>query len=865
MLPVWGSLRAKLQMTLIPLAVLILLVTGVATYYFSSIFLETAQERTLSVTAYGMAREVESALESARRSVLYAAAGPLDEHSMRDFLKRSTLSGRIPFREIAVISPDPAESIFLVSSGEEVFRIPMPEIPSAEMLFRHGDSNPALRPGDASLSGIEKAEYVLPLGNTKRNKVFTRVVRLVSPAHNKPGSYVMLSIDAASLRNILSQTNSVRSPLWATSPVSEARFCFLFDLSGWILFQSNSPDEPEAPLMTSLARAGMDGTLGKPGHPEAFQPSAGAGAFWNMLAEVQKGRYGVLSDSEGFGTNSSEAARYSLAYWPVTFRTFHDKPPVNYGGLAFIDYSSLSLTAGYKQVDVVFVISLVAIAVFSLAIYLVSRTLTSPLRILARRVILMRDSRKLEPLELQLGDSETQALGVAIDSLIETVRRQMDEIRAKDEAILMASLRERVSLDEMLDDLPPGALNHVIPEIFGSGPSIDTLKSEILKAASVDADVLIEGETGTGKQLTAEAIHRNSSRASGPFISINCGELDENLLLDTLFGHIKGAFTEARTDRKGAFLEADGGTLFLDEIQSASSKVQQALLRCVAMRVIKPLGSDREVPVNVRLIAASNVSLKDMVEQGRFRSDVYYRLRVLMICTPALRTHRENIPRLARHFMDQAEVLAGRPHTDLSRGAIERLLEYDWPGNVRELQNCMTMTVTMCDKMVIQASDLLLEGASPNRVENALGVLPTLPNTVVPPAEAVIAAMDKAWQTENPSSATATDPASSLPEEVPATGPAQTPTPNPAPAAAPPAPEVPSAIPPDMNARQTAAWPQIVAEKEITRARYEELAGADVSSRTAVNDLQDLVDRKLLRKIGRGPATRYVVVERARG
>ncbi|MGE4291519.1 MAG: sigma 54-interacting transcriptional regulator [Desulfovibrio sp.] len=883
-------MRTKLLLTLIPLAVFIVMVTGMTTYSFSRMFLETAQERALSVTAYGMAREIESALESARRSLLFAAAGPLDETSMRDFLKRSDHSGRIPFREFALISPIPGRSIFMVASGDDVFRINMPEIPSAEMLFRHGDSNVALRPGDASLSGIEKAEYVLPIGNTTHNKVFSRVIRVVSPAIDYAGTYVMLSIDATALRNILSKANSARSPLWTTSPVSDARFSFFFDLSGWMLFQSNSPDEPEAPLMTSLARAGMDGTLGRPGLPEAFQPSAAAGKFWSMLSEVQKGHHGVLLANDVLASSFAGKSQHSLAYWPVTFRHRQDAPPSVYGGLAFMDYSSLSLRAGYKQVDIIFVISLAATALLSLAIFLVSRTLTRPLRLLARRVDALRDKGTLEPLNLRLGDSETRAVGEAINSLIETVCRQMNEIRTKDEVILTAAMQERASLEDIFDGLPPGSLNHIIPEIFGTGPRIEKLKSEIIKASGVAVDVLIEGETGTGKQLTAEAIHSHSSRASKPFISINCGELDENLLLDTLFGHIKGAFTEARNERKGAFVEAHGGTLFLDEIQSASAKVQQALLRALAMRVVRPLGSDKDVDVDVRIVAASNVNLMELAEAGRFRSDLYYRLRVLMIRTPALRDHRENIPRLARHFMDHAEALTGRGRVDLSRGALDRLMNYDWPGNVRELQNCMIMTVTMCESDIIQISDLHLEGASVRRTENALIALQALREAVVRNTEGEQAesgadrrekdrrsesvrempagmTTESGWNQSADSAKKLANNAedasgqalsgevdremdvqsSLLVDDKERNDPVET---------APP--------PEGLNARQAGAWEQILAEGEISRSRYEEIIGGDVSSRTAINDLQDLVDRGVLRKVGRGPSTRYVVVFRKR-
>lgn len=901
-----SSLCTRLLVTLIPLAVLILLVTGIITYSFSRIFLQTAQERTQSVTAYGMARELEMALENTRRSLLFAASGVLDEAGMRDFLARSNHSKQIPFREFALVSPFPDESIFLVTSRNEIFRIPLPEIPTSELLFQHSGSNMALRVGDVSLTGIEKAEYVLPLGNATRNMVFSQVVRMVTPATNHKGAYVMLSIDAAALRNILSRANSTRSPLWASAPVSDARFCFLFDLSGWILFQSNSSDEPEAPLMTSLARTGMEGTLGRPGHPEAFQPSGGAGAgiFWNMLSEVQRGKHGVLPDMGCLPAGVESTDHHSLAYWPVTFRHSRDGPTEIYGGLAFIDYSNLSLSAGYRQVDVIFVISLAATALLSLTIFFVSRSLTRPLRLLAGRVNAMRHQGTLEPLHLTLKDRETRGLGEAIDNLIGTVQRQMDEIRAKDEAILKAALQERATVEEMNGDKRFSDMEDVIPEIFGTGPRIEKLKTEILKAASVDVDVLIEGETGTGKQLTAEAIHRHSARARAPFISINCGELDENLLLDTLFGHVKGAFTEARTERKGAFVEAHAGTLFLDEIQSASAKVQQALLRALAMRVVRPLGCDRDVAVDVRIIAASNVALMELAESGRFRSDLYYRLRVLMIHTPALRDHRENIPRLARRFMDHAQNLAGRGRVDLSRGAMERLVQYDWPGNVRELQNCMIMTVTMAEGEVVQAADLHLDGAATGRAENALvrlsgrwpapGWCPDAGGETgagrSKGADAPGGCMDAS---KDGNGAADARPAADFPEEHPNNGIGEaaedcggtgTTSPDDAvsksfgaaasrdadqdgtiadqePGKPGPARDLAggNGLPEGLNARQSKAWTGIMAEGSITRARYEELAGGDMSSRTAINDLQDFVDRGVLRKVGRGPATRYVV------
>ena len=293
--------------------------------------------------------------------------------------------------------------------------------------------------------------------------------------------------------------------------------------------------------------------------------------------------------------------------------------------------------------------------------------------------------------------------------MIATVKRQLADIRRMDRTIRDASLKEEAFLDGAAAETPPPAGGDPVPSIVGSGPRIERLKTEIVRAAQVEADVLIIGETGTGKQLAAEAIHGLSARAGEPLISINCGALDENLLLDTLFGHIKGAFTEATSDRNGAFLEAHQGTLFLDEIQAASPRVQQALLRSISARKIKPLGSDREVEVDVRLVVATNVDLKELIDRGGFREDLYFRLKVITVHTPPLRDQKENIPMLARHFLILQAPATGRGAKGLSKGALSKLMRYDWPGNIRELQNCITRAVVMTEGPLIHSEDIHLD------------------------------------------------------------------------------------------------------------------------------------------------------------
>jgi transcriptional regulator with PAS, ATPase and Fis domain len=373
------------------------------------------------------------------------------------------------------------------------------------------------------------------------------------------------------------------------------------------------------------------------------------------------------------------------------------------GGVAFVDRSRLPLFAGYKQIDVIFLITIASILIICILIFFVSRAITKPILELATAVNQIKDLNDIRPVNIRCHDYETSVLQESINHLLQTIDTQIKEIEKKDKQILRASLMERVYLETQSarpdkDDL--------MPEIIGVSHAISLVKEEAKRASMVEADVLLVGETGTGKQLLAEAIHRLSPRKNGPFVSINCGALDENLLLDALFGHVKGAFSEAKTDRKGAFLSADGGTLFLDEIGTASLKVQQALLRAISTRKVRQLGSDEERDVNVRLIAATNQDLKRLVEEGRFREDLYYRLNVISIHVPPLRERKEDIPLLVEHFIEKYNVESGKRVEGISEEALEILMEHDWPGNVRELRNAVERLMIMVSKDVVEISDI---------------------------------------------------------------------------------------------------------------------------------------------------------------
>jgi len=230
--------------------------------------------------------------------------------------------------------------------------------------------------------------------------------------------------------------------------------------------------------------------------------------------------------------------------------------------------------------------------------------------------------------------------------------------------------------------------------------------------AESDATVLILGESGTGKELVARAIHRISPRHARPFVAINCGAFPETLLESELFGHIRGSFTGAVQNKKGLIEEADGGTLFLDEIGDSSPVFQSKLLRVLQEGLVRPVGGTRNLPINVRVIAATNKSLKEAVRLKAFREDLYYRLSVIPVVIPPLRDRREDIGPLAEHFVAKYTAKNRRERLSLSGKSIDHLKTYSWPGNVRELENVIERAVVISTGDEIQSKDLLLREPS---------------------------------------------------------------------------------------------------------------------------------------------------------
>ena len=238
------------------------------------------------------------------------------------------------------------------------------------------------------------------------------------------------------------------------------------------------------------------------------------------------------------------------------------------------------------------------------------------------------------------------------------------------------------------------------------------------RASLTDTTVLVTGETGTGKEVVAESLHKVSKRAGGPFVVVDCSSIPSQLIESELFGHVRGAFTSAASDRLGAFREADGGTIFLDELGELPVELQPRLLRVLETRTVKPVGSNKAIPVDVRVVAATNRNLEDMVRERRFRSDLYFRLAVIRVALPALRDRREDIPMLARHFAAQ---LAGKDQPmQINRQTMSALISQPWPGNVRELRNVIQQAATLSSETLT----LVIALSSHHTTQNTIGFEP---------------------------------------------------------------------------------------------------------------------------------------------
>lgn len=821
-----STLRTRLFIALVPVSLVVLSLMGYMSYLVSSEFITTALERTTRVHAATVAHAVEKLLEQGKQDLLIAGSIPVTAEEIERYLHDIRTIGGREYQEFGFLPKGNGEAMVFVTHEGTTIRLPPGKAkdirPNPALFYQHLDS---LRPGEIWISDFTEVEYPFPTQSITNAQVSSRVLRLATPRRDDKGEtigFFYLGLRMKTIRNLLSLYNSDQSPVFAfqRNPTM-LRYTFFIDTHGWVLFQSNSITHPDKALHTLDVRSRYNGTLGKPGFPDAYRPANEEEEYWQMVESLLAGNKDLIRISER--TKDSRFHRpFFLAYAPVRVAAFPGGDPLVIGGIVFEDRSVLINLAGYKHLDVILIIIILSVLVMICAIAIASRGATKGLLELAHSVKNMTMNSRLEEVRLNDRGYEVAILTESINSMIGTIRNQFEEIKTKDEKIESVTLKEPVELK--LDQMAH-SIDDMFPEFIGSGTAMIQMKQDIVKASQVDVDVLIEGETGTGKQLAAEAVHRLSQRATKPFISINCGELDENLLLDSLFGHVKGAFTDSRTDRQGTFLEADGGTLFLDEIQSASPKVQQALLRALSMRKIKQLGSDKDVDVDVRLITATNVDLKKLIAAGTFREDLYYRLKVVTIQTPALRDQRQIIPPLVLHFLKEGERMAGKSGLSISRGALNALVAYSWPGNIRELKHLIITAAVMAEGNVIQAEQLNL--VFPKDLANK-PPLRTL--EVAPPLS----------DEENLLVEEACGAANSEPVE----------------------PYLASLVNANtLNPRQTAALEHVQRHGSITSTELMRIMGGSISKRTAGYDIQAMVGMGLLSKTGRGPTTRYVLCQ----
>lgn len=842
------SVRKKLLLSLIPAILLILVVAGYVTNWYSSRYLNQALQRTAQVQNLAQIREIEQLLDYYRLGLLSLTGKRQGREQLEAALANWSVHHPGVVKEISFVGVNTADTVIIV------------QVPTGTVEIRHDQYNfikaspvsqalklRGLKPGNVQFSDLTEVVYPASAFPQQSGPQTFALYRLTAAMFDGQGTilgYLVLGIDAQVLRNVLSLYNSPKSPVYAFARTSENRFSYFFDDQGWIQFQSENLEEPERELSAETARLGMTGDYGMPDYDKAFRPLPKHEAYWHMVVSVQSGEGGVDDLELSQEASGFLSPNHFVVYAPVLFLSNPGRAPEIIGGVAYVDRSRLTDAAEFRHLDVMMIITVSGMGLVALVIVFISRVITKPLHQLAAEIRTMFENKSLRPIRLNKRDLESDLLTRALNKMILSIQEKQELIRRRDEQIHQVQQREKVSFDNEVPASVGWRLVGEIPDLIGQSQPIVTLQSMIRKAAGTEADVLVVGETGTGKELTAEGIHKFSSRATKPFISINCGGLDENLLMDTLFGHVKGAFTEARTDRKGAFLASDGGTLFLDEIGTATDKVQKALLRALSVRRIRPLGSDQEVEFNVRVIAATNVDLMDLVQRGEFRDDLYYRLKVISIQTPPLRQRKDDIPILSNYFLKELATTTGGREFGLSRGALEKLMNHDWPGNVRELKNCITRATAFAEGDVLYAEDLVFDDAavSPSIL---FGDVPLTPPVSVGPPTTIHAVAQKP---ERPTLA-AGEPYRH--EQEPAEHEQLV--------ARPAAPQPEAQREQHVGPRMQAALRLARERGSFSRLDYQNAVGAEISQRTAQYDLQTLVKRGVLRKSGKGPSTLYML------
>lgn len=789
------SIATKTFVLAFPVLSIILSIIFFITARSADSVMERAITQNAQFKASALSTFVEHLLHDMRNQLLMLATGPVDLDEMIKVMRARAEGGSLPFREVAFIGASSDDRYVLITHEDSIVNVPTHvamEAPGSPL----STGRISRSRGHVSISRPQEVTYPLLPVKDAMQSVFLSVLRFSTPVYNDAGDFkgiLSVSFDLMALRDKLASV----APLPGLSPADDSRcISFFFDREGWMVFQSGNQSSPDRPLDSDIVRAGFHGDFGRPGFSKAFKPAAEHLNYWSMVSDIQDSRSGVVPlnlDNSLFSSGGSLAASYA----PVTFKPDEGADPHVLGGIALLDENYSKVFFGRKLTSVYIYSFCACVLLVILILTWFARSMSSRIRMISNQIERSNNSDSIAALAFPPMAREFEKLGKEVNDILARLRaaKEMEQNNAT-----ARNMRKKL---QPVSNLPMSAPVHG-SSLVGESPQMLSLYRNIEKAANVNADVLVIGETGTGKELVSHSIHKLSSRRGCPFISINCGALDEALLMDTLFGHVKGAFTEAKTDRKGAFLAAAGGTLLLDEIGNAPEKVQQALLRALSTRQIRPLGSDLDISFDARVIAATNAPLNN--ERQDFRNDLYYRLAVITIETPPLRAHKDDIRLLLVHFLNEKSREYGYDFAPaISHGALEKLLAHDWPGNVRELRNILTRALTFCDGKIILAEDLKFTASNGANEVFAINCENTLPEEKYPASQPKGNALDY------------------------------------------------------LNKRQAEIWPAVASLSSFTRQEYQNIAGG-ISQRTAQYDLGIMVKLGLLSRVGKGPMQRYIVI-----